>query len=112
LKPTDATFEIIRTADRQVVLRGVYYGQHSDTFSSLVDSFQSIAQNFYGNHAFAPIGPARTEESGNRSLYLQVFDIIDESLRVEEILEWSRDVARQHFLTPQQYNQLLRKNAV
>ncbi|MHB8170279.1 MAG: hypothetical protein ACYDG6_01870 [Thermincolia bacterium] len=112
MKHPNATFEVVYTADKQVVLRGVYHGQKHDTFGSLVESFQSIANNFCRNHAFKALGPPRIELLGTRCLYFQIFEIIEESLRVDEIVEWSRDMAQQLFLTPQQYQQKPSKNAV
>ncbi|MDA8234226.1 MAG: hypothetical protein M0Z31_05335 [Clostridia bacterium] len=112
MKHPNATFEIVRTTDKQVILRGVYYGQKSEAFGSLVESFQFIANNFCRNHVFKPVGPPRIELLGINRVYFQVFDIVEESFRVDEILEWSRDTAQQLFPTPQQYQQKLNKNAV
>lgn len=109
---TDATFEIIRTIDRQVIVRGTYYGNKPNMFLALRRKFEEICELFQNHRVFVPVSAAHITEQPNQWIFLQVYEATEESLRVDELVDWIRDVAQRQFMTPRQYTEFCRKSAI
>lgn len=109
---TDATFEIIRTIDRQVIIRGTYYGNKPNVFVALRRKFEDICKLFHNHRVFVPVSAPHISEQPTQWIYLQVYEAIEDSIRVDELVDWIGDVAQRQFMTPRQYTKLCRKSAI
>lgn len=109
---TNATFEVIQTIDRQVIVRGTYYGNKPNVFMALRHKFEDMCQQFHNHRVFVPVSTPHITEQPGQWIYLQVYEAIEDSIRVDELIDWIRDVAQRQFMTPQQYTKFCRKSVI